>query len=179
MAVLDQRSEMIAGGLQQAEQVKLAAQETLAQRQQMLEEARAEASDIRAQARQDRAEIVSTARSAAEQEVRRVEEDSARRLDAQRQEAEKALRQDVGTLATQLAAKIVGASLAKESTKKQSIDRFLDELEASLDVAPGQRQPSAAELVDSVGLPIPSDTPIVEAVVKDHHHFHLFRGKDK
>jgi len=174
MAVLDQRSEMIAGGLEQAEQVKLAAEQTLAQRQEMLEEARAEASDIRAQARQDRAEIISTARSAAEQEVRRVEVDSARRLEAQRAETEKTLRQDVGTLATQLAAKIVGASLAKDTTKKQSIDRFLDDLEASMDLAPGQRQPSAAELVDA-GFPATGEQPIIQAVVKDK--FHLFKGK--
>ena len=175
MTVLDQRSEMIAGGLQQAEQVKLAAQETLAQRQQMLEEARAEASDIRAQARRDKAEIVSTARSAAEQEVRRVEEDSARRLDAQRQEAEKSLRQDVGTLATQLAAKIVGASLAKDSTKKQSIDRFLDELEESMDLEPGQRQPAAAELFEATSLDVAPDGSVMQGVVKDR--FHLFKGK--
>jgi len=176
MTVLDQRSEMIAGGLEQAEQVKLAAEQTLAQRQQMLAEARAEASDIRDQARKDRDAIVATARTAAEQEVRRVEADSARRLDAQRNEAEKQLRQDVGTLATQLAGKIVGASLAKDTTKKQSIDRFLDELEASMDVEPGQRQPSATELVDAAMLPAPSEAPIVEAVVKDHR-FHLFKGK--
>jgi len=175
MSVLDQRSEMIAGGLQQAEQVKIAAQETLAQRQEMLEEARAEASDIRAQARRDRDEIVSTAKSAAEQEVRRVEDDSARRLEAQRVETETRLRQDVGTLATQLAAKIVGASLAKDTTKKQSIDRFLDELEASMDVEPGQRQPSAAELVSASALDAPSEVPIVQAVVKDR--FHFFKGK--
>jgi len=173
MAVLDQRSEMIAGGLQQAEQVKLAAEQTLAQRQEMLEEARAEASDIRAQARKDRAEIVGTARSAAEQEVRRIEDDSTRRLIAQRMEAEKTLRQDVGTLATQLAAKIVGASLVKDATKKESIDRFLDELEESMDLEPGQRQPAAAELVGA-GIPS-SDQPIVQGVVKDR--FHLFKGK--
>jgi len=175
MTVLDQRSEMIAGGLQQAEQVKLAAEQTLAQRQQMLEEARAEASEIRAQARKDKAAIVGSAKAEAEVEVRRVEEDSNRRLQAQRQEAEKELRQDVGILATQLAAKIVGASLAKEATKKQSIDRFLDELEASMELDPGQRPPSAAELVDIASLPAPSDVPIVETVVKDR--FHLFKGK--
>gem|GEM_PF-132648 len=135
MGILDQRSEMIAGGLEQAEQVKVAAEETLAQRQAMLEEARGEASEIREKAHNDYDQIVEDAKHAADKEAKRIEEDSKRRVEAQKIEAEVELRTEVGTLATDLAAKIIGASLSTEAAQSQAIDRYLDELEAETQAA--------------------------------------------
>ena len=135
MGILDQRSEMIAGGLEQAEQVKAAAEQTLAQRQTMLEEARADASEIREKAHHDYDQIVEDAKHAADNEAKRIEEDSKRRVEAQKIEAEVELRTEVGTLATELAAKIIGASLSTEAAQSQAIDRYLDELEAETQAA--------------------------------------------
>jgi F-type H+-transporting ATPase subunit b len=41
------------------------------------------------------------------------------------------LRAEVGTLATELASKIVGESLEDSARQSRVVDRFLDELEAS------------------------------------------------
>jgi len=129
MAVLDKRTEMIDGGIKQAEQVRLAAQETLAERHKMLEEAQIEAAKMRDAARAEGAAIVKEQKEQAQREVARIEATAQRNLEAQRQAAEASLRADVGTLATQLAAKIIGASLANEATKADTIDRFIDDLE--------------------------------------------------
>ena len=47
------------------------------------------------------------------------------------QQALNALRAEVGTLATELASRIVGESLADEARQRRMVDRFLDELEVS------------------------------------------------
>jgi F-type H+-transporting ATPase subunit b len=130
MAILDKRSELIAGGLQQAEQVKAAAEETLNQRQAMLQEARIEASDIRNKAQAEGNEIVQQAKQKAEDEVQRVERVSMQRIAAQRQDAEADLQSQMGTLATELAAKILADNLNTHESKAATVDRFLDKLEA-------------------------------------------------
>ena len=44
-------------------------------------------------------------------------------------ERETSLRAEVGTLATELASRIVGESLADQARQSRMVDRFLDELE--------------------------------------------------
>src|SRR5207253_1115478 len=50
---------------------------------------------------------------------------------AERQQALTALRTEVGTLATELASRIVGESLTDEARQSRMVDRFLDELEVA------------------------------------------------
>jgi len=129
MDILDKRSEMIDGGIKQAEAVRQAAQQTLEERHKMLEEAQVEAAKTRDQARAEGDAIVREARENASKEAQRIEVAAQRNLESQRQLAESQLRSDVGRLATQLAGKIIGAALVNEATKTATIDRFIDELE--------------------------------------------------
>jgi F-type H+-transporting ATPase subunit b len=50
-------------------------------------------------------------------------------IQAERQQALTSLRAEVGTLATELASRIVGESLTDEARQSRMVDRFLDELE--------------------------------------------------
>jgi F-type H+-transporting ATPase subunit b len=59
-------------------------------------------------------------------------------LAAERQTIVRELRADVGTLAVDLASRIVGESLADEARRRGTVDRFLRDLEAAgAGAAPG------------------------------------------
>jgi F-type H+-transporting ATPase subunit b len=58
-----------------------------------------------------------------------VTESAQAQIQAERQQALTALRAEIGTLATELAGKIVGESLTEAARQGRMVDRFLDELE--------------------------------------------------
>ena len=74
---------------------------------------------------------MSESKDQAVQEAGRINENAQRQIESERKAAEVALRNDVGTLATELASKIVGESLTDVARQSRVVDRFLDELEAS------------------------------------------------
>ena len=68
-------------------------------------------------------------REQAQAEARRVTEAAQAQIEAERQQALISLRAEVGTLATELASRIVGESLTDQARQSRMVDRFLDELE--------------------------------------------------
>ncbi len=139
-AVLDERTAKIQGGLKQAETAQAEAAAALAEYQQQLVEARAEAARIREEARAEGGQIVAELREKASTDAARILETAQRQIEAERQQASVALRAEVGTLATELASRIVGESLADSARQSRVIDRFLDDLEASTTAAPAGRE---------------------------------------
>ncbi len=137
-AVLDERTAKIEGGLAKAESVQEEAAAALAEYNQQLQDARTEASRIREDARTEAGQIVTEAREKATAEQARIAETAQRQIEAERQQAAVSLRADVGSLATELASKIVGESLADEVRRTGVVDRFLDELDASTTATAGQ-----------------------------------------
>ncbi|MBD8080094.1 F0F1 ATP synthase subunit B [Cellulosimicrobium arenosum] len=128
-AVLDERTAKIEGGLAKAESAQAEAAAALAEYHQQLQEARAEAAKIREQARAEGSDIVADLRAKASGDAARIVETAHRQIEAERQQAAVSLRNDVGVLATELASKIVGESLADSARQSRVVDRFLDELE--------------------------------------------------
>jgi F-type H+-transporting ATPase subunit b len=101
----------------------------LEQYRQQLAEARHEASRLREEAREQGAQIIAEMRQQAETEARRITESAQQQIQAERQQALVALRSEVGTLATDLASRVVGESLTDEARQSRVVDRFLDDLE--------------------------------------------------
>ena len=128
---LAQRTEMIEGGLARSEEAQAEAKQLLDQYHQQLAEARHEASRLREEAREQGAQIIAEMREQAQAEARRVTESAQAQIQAERQQALTALRTEVGTLATELASRIVGESLTDEARQGRMVDRFLSELEVS------------------------------------------------
>ena len=89
-------------------------------------------------ARAEAGQIVAEARQKATAEAARVTETAQRQIEAERQQAAVALRTDVGALATELASKIVGESLADEARRSRVVERFLDELDAQTTATAGK-----------------------------------------
>ncbi|GAA2229390.1 F0F1 ATP synthase subunit B [Promicromonospora sukumoe] len=133
--ILDERATLIEGGIEKAEAAQKAADEALAKQQELLAEARAEAAQVREEARAEGTVIVNDLKAKASEEAGRITETAHRQIEAERQSAVVSLRTEVGTLATELASKIVGESLEDSARQSRVVDRFLDELEASQAVA--------------------------------------------
>ncbi|ACQ79562.1 ATP synthase F0, B subunit [Beutenbergia cavernae DSM 12333] len=130
-AILDERSAKIEGGLEHAAKVQAEADKAREEQEAVLAEARGEAARIREEAQGDGAAIVAEARGRAQAEANRIVESAQRQIDAERQQAVVSLRSEVGTLATELASRIVGESLADDARQSRLIDRFLEELDSS------------------------------------------------
>jgi F-type H+-transporting ATPase subunit b len=128
---LAERTELIEGGLARSEEAQAEAKELLDQYRQQLAEARHEAARLREEAREQGAQIIAEMREQAQAEARRVTEAAQVQIEAERQQALNALRAEVGTLAVELASRIVGESLTEEARQRRLVDRFLGELEVS------------------------------------------------
>lgn len=143
-AMYEERAAAIEGGMQQAEEAQAEAQAALEKYNAQLSEARTEANEIRENAREQGATIVAEMRSQAQAEAARISESAKRQVEAERQQAVVQLRQEVGTLSTTLAGKIVGESLEDEVRQKGIVDRFLADLEAG-DIVPEKVAPSGQD----------------------------------
>jgi len=144
-AMYEERAAAIEGGMAQAEQAQAEARAALEKYNAQLAEARTEANEIRESAREQGASIVAEMRSQAQSEAARITESAQRQVEAERQQAVVQLRQEVGTLSTTLASKIVGESLEDEVRQKGIVDRFLAELEAG-EVTPEKVAPAGRDV---------------------------------
>src|ERR1700727_342417 len=111
LTLLAEREDAIQGGINRADEAQAEAQAVLAQYRAQLEDAKHEASRLREDAREQGAQIIAEMRERAEAEARRITESAQSQIAADRQQALTSLRAEVGTLATELASRIVGESL--------------------------------------------------------------------
>ena len=143
-AMYEERAAAIEGGMAQAEEAQAEAKAALERYNAQLAGARTEANEIREAAREQGASIVAELRGQAQAEAARITEAAKRQVEAERQQAIVQLRQQVGTLSTTLASKIVGESLEDEVRQNGIVDRFLAELEAG-EVKPEKVAPAGQD----------------------------------
>jgi F-type H+-transporting ATPase subunit b len=128
--MLETRTDHIEGGLKRAEEAQAEASDLRAQYQAQLADARHEAARLREQAKEEAAQIVAKGRADGAAEGQRMIEAASARIEADKQQAMTSLRTEVGSLAVELASKIVGESLTDEARQSRMVDRFLSELDA-------------------------------------------------
>ena len=126
-----ERTAAIEGGLQRAEKAQAEAAEALAQYQAQLSDARGEATRLREDARAQGAAIIEEMRAQAQAEAHRITTAAQAAIEAERQQAIASLRAEVGSLASELASRIVGESLSDDALQRRVVDRFLNEIEAT------------------------------------------------
>lgn len=126
-----ERTAAIEGGMEQAEQAQAEAEAALKEYQAQLAEGRAESARIREAARAEGAAILAEMREKAAADAARITESAHKQIDAERQQAVVQLRTEVGRLATDLASRIVGESLADDARQSRVVERFLAELESA------------------------------------------------
>jgi F-type H+-transporting ATPase subunit b len=125
------RVDAIEGGIKRAEEAQAEANKTLEQYRAQLAEARTEAARIRDEARADAEGIRQDVLAKAREESERIIQAGNEQLGQQRESILRELRSEVGTLAVDLAGKIVGESLADEARSRGTVERFINELGAT------------------------------------------------
>ena len=127
---LAERTDQIEGGLKRAEEAQTEAQQTLEQYQAQLAGARHEASRLRQDAQEEGARILAELRAQGEAERQRLVAAAHEQIEADRAQAIQALRTEMGSLAVELASRVVGEALDEDARQRRVVDRFLEELEA-------------------------------------------------
>lgn len=131
------RVDAIEGGLERAEKAQAEANAMMADYQQQLADARVEANRIREEARAEGAQILAELKGKAAEEASRITEHAQTQIAAERHAAINSLRNEVGTLATELASRIVGEALDDDARSQRVVDRFLADLEAEQNSSAG------------------------------------------
>ncbi len=126
---LAERADAIEGGLKRAEDAQAEAQQVLDQYRQQLADARQEAARLREQAQEQGAAIIADMREVAQTEARRIIDSAHQQIETDRMLALQALRTDVGTMAVDLASRVVGESLEDVARQRRIVERFIEGLE--------------------------------------------------
>ena len=129
--ILDQRRNVIEGGIERAENAQAEAQKQLDEYNRLLAEARQEAAGIREQARQEGTKILAELKEQAQAEANRITQNAQVQIEAERAAALVSLRSEVGTLALDLASGVIGESLSDDKRASAIVDRFLADLESA------------------------------------------------
>ena len=128
---MTQRQELIKAQFEEAAKAKAEARASQEANQAELAAARAEASRIREEAREQGAQIVAQHREQAVVEADRVTANAHAQIEVERAQTLAQLKSEVGTIATTLAGRIVGESLDDDERQKRTVDRFIADLENS------------------------------------------------
>ena len=141
----DDTTQRIETGIARADQAQEDAQSQLERSRARLAGVDTETARIRDDARADAERIGEDIDAKAEDEAERIRAQGRQSLDASRSRTISDLRAETGTQSVELARRIVEASLSDDAAKGESVDRFLDELEAM----GGGSRPNGSGDVDS------------------------------
>ncbi|MBT1034795.1 F0F1 ATP synthase subunit B [Canibacter sp. lx-45] len=133
--LLDERSAAIEGNIAKADEAQAKAEAALQEYTEQLASARAEAGEIRENARSDANKIIAAAKADATAEQERIVRNAKEQIKAEQQSAKIALRKEVGVLAIDLASRVVSESLSNDQKANAIVDDFLVDLEQGETVA--------------------------------------------
>ena len=125
------RTDAIEGGLAKAEKAQIEAERLLRTYTTQLAEAQSEAQKIREHSREQGAAIIEDLRGKAVEEAARITAAATAAIESERQLVITALRNEIGSLATELAGKIVGEALDDQVRQSRIVERFVADLEKS------------------------------------------------
>ncbi len=138
--VLTEREDRIQGGIQRAEAAQAEAKAALEKQAEakaalekynaQLSDARAEAAEIREQARERGKQIEAELKAQATEESNRIIESGEKQLQASRQQVITELRQEMGQNSINLAEKLLGGELSEATKRSGTIDSFLADLDS-------------------------------------------------
>ncbi|MGK4579443.1 F0F1 ATP synthase subunit B [Kitasatospora sp. HPMI-4] len=126
---LAEREDAIGGGMERAETARAEAQRIYEEYQAELKAARHEASRLRQEAAEEGAAMLAAIRAEGQQQRDQLVAEATVQLAADRVIAEAELREDVIAVATELASRVVGESLADLPNTRAVADAFFAELD--------------------------------------------------
>jgi F-type H+-transporting ATPase subunit b len=133
--VMNERQEILRKGVEDSDEARTKLAEAEKVYQNALNEARTEAAQIRENARAEAQRTLEDLRTQAQEEQRRIVARGEEQLASQRAVVVRELRGEIGTLAVELAEKIVNQRLADSEQVSATVDAFLAGLESRDKVA--------------------------------------------
>ncbi|WP_193128256.1 MULTISPECIES: F0F1 ATP synthase subunit B [Gulosibacter] len=127
--MLEERAAKIEGGIEKAAAVQAEADARRDEYEKLLADARTEAAEIREKARAEGESIKAEKKQETQNELDRMTKSAKEQIEAERQSAIVSLRQEVGTLAIDLASRVVGENLSDDQRSAAYVDRFLTDLD--------------------------------------------------
>ena len=126
---MEERADLIDKGVAYAQEAKSNLDNAKAEADKLIAEARNEQADILREAAKMRNELIEKARSDAADEAKKVSQAVQVSLEQARKEAEKQLRTEVGDLALQIAEKVIRKNIANDDAQRALVDQYLSEVE--------------------------------------------------
>ena len=127
---LAERTKRIEGQIEDADRLKTEAERTLEEYRAKLAQAREEASRLVAEAREAGEQLRRDLQEKAQEEANRIVEAARAEIQAERDRAARELRREIGSLAVQVAERVVGYQL-DEDRQRELVDQYIEELSAS------------------------------------------------
>ena len=126
---MSERQEKIRRGFADADEAKARLDAAEAEYREQIAAARADAARQKEEAREEGAQILADLRVQAQAESERIIAAAHQQIEAERSRTVAALRAEVGTLAVELAGRVIGESLTDDARQRRVVERFLAEVE--------------------------------------------------
>ena len=126
---MEERADLIDKGVAYAQEAKSHLDNAKAEADKLIAEARDQQADILREASKMRNELIEKARGEAADEANKVSQAAQVSLEQARKEAEKQLRAEVGDLALQIAEKVIRKNIASDDAQRALVDQYLSEVE--------------------------------------------------
>lgn len=126
---LEDRANEIEGGIKRADLAQQEAKAALDKYNQQLAEARAEASAIRAAASDEKRAVIEDAKAEAQFAAAAIATRAQEQVALEWAQAQSSLQREVGSIALDLAARVVGESLKDDARARAVVDKFIADLE--------------------------------------------------
>lgn len=128
LKTLNERETGIADSIAAAEKVKEEMKQMQAQNESLLAQAREERSQLLKEAKETKDRIISEAKEQAKAEANRIMEDTRLQIEQQKNAAMTAVKNEIGTLAVEVAEKILRKQLSNQETQQGLVQMLAEEI---------------------------------------------------
>ena len=126
---MEERADLIDKGVAYAQEAKAHLDNAKAEANQVIAEARKQQADILRDAAKMKSTLIEEAKAAAAEEAKKVTEAAQVAIDQARKESEKQLRREVSAFALQIAEQVVRQNMANDNAQRALVEKLLNEVE--------------------------------------------------
>ena len=126
---MEERADLIDKGVAYAQEAKAHLDNAKAEANQVIAEARKQQADILRDAAKMKSTLIEEAKAAAAEEATKVTEAAQVAIDQARKESEKQLRREVSAFALQIAEQVVRQNMANDNAQRALVEKLLNEVE--------------------------------------------------
>ena len=126
---MEERADLIDKGVAYAQEAKAHLDNAKAEANQVIAEARKQQADILRDAAEMKSTLIDEAKAAAAEEAKKVTEAAQVAIDQARKESEKQLRREVSAFALQIAEQVVRQNMANDNAQRALVEKLLNEVE--------------------------------------------------